>query len=209
MKRSIMLVVGCVLTLQSASAMVVTGRVMLVHGGDTLRVMTPGVAVDFDEAVLASSRVTNLLGRRVVIDSYVNEASTRHLVAITYSDTGETKWYTFKTVVMDGAPTAGPDHPLGYAAQMYLREKIEGHTSIVKPAEPAAAGTLRGVVRIADGKKIVNITSRYHQTATYRHAKDAAPPSPATGYSYHVVPDSELVKDKPRVKLSDVLAPRN
>jgi len=207
MKRSIMLMVACALTLHSACATVVTGRVMLVHGGDTLRVITPGVAVDFNEAVLASSRVTNLLGRRVVIDSYVNEASTRHLVAITYSDTGETNWYTFKTVVMDGAPTAGPDHPQGYAAQTYLREKIEGHTGIIKPAEPAAAGTVRGVVHITDGKKTENITARYRQTATYRHAKDAAPPSPPTGYSYHVVPDSALVKDKPRVKLSDVLAP--
>lgn len=207
MKRLMWLLLGGILALNSAYAMVVTGRVMLVHGGDTLRFITPGLAVDFDEAVLANTRETSLAGRRAIVNTYVNEHSTRHLVTITYPDTGEIKMYTFKTVTLDGAPTAGPHHPQGYAAQLYLAEQLEGHESIVKPAEPAAAGTLRGVVRVKSGQQFENITSRYHQTAIYRHAKDAAPASPPTGYSYHVNPDSGVVKNKPRVKLSDVLAP--
>lgn len=190
-----------VLSTYGVAAMVVTGRVVGVHGGDTLRVMTRGLAADFGEAVLVNTRETSLAGRRAVVNTYITTASTRHVVMIVYPDTNETNVYTFKTALLPGGPTAGPDDPNGEAAQKYLSEKVLGHEVVIAPAEPAAEGAVRGVVRVKEGRRQKNITAAYEQTATFRRAKEAGPAQPPSGYSYQIPADAELLKDKPQVKL--------
>ena len=194
-------VLVCVLALHAAQAAVVTGRVMKVHGGDTVRLIVPGNAADFEEAVLISSRETSLAGRRAQVNTYVNRNSTRHVVVISYPDTGETKPYTFATIKLDGDATAGPDDRYGLTAQRYLAEKLEGRDVIVKPAEAQPAGVVRGTLRMCKGTHTENVNVNYQRTAKYRKAREAAAGTqPDTGYSYQMV--DTMLADKPVAPLA-------
>ncbi|MCX7846474.1 MAG: hypothetical protein N2595_00360 [bacterium] len=186
-------------------AMIATGRVAFVHGGDTLRVMVPRVAANYGDAVLASTRETSLAGRRAVVHTFVNEQSTRHIVMIVYPEDGITNVYTFITVKLPGGPTAGPNDPQGQVAQEYLARKLQGHEVLLEAATSAADGTLEGSVRVIKDKKRAGLVAQYQRTKIYHRAKEAGPPSPPTGYSYQLTSDSLIVKGKSRVKLFEAM----